>query len=248
MAMTIGVGLQRYVVGGALLLAALVLDSQSGARAYWCANYQTGGTNCGFSNFAQCQASLSGNGGACNQILDGAPAARPARERSQETSRPKPKPEPKAARVAPVQPSPSPAVAAPVAAPVRATAAPAPAAPPPAASGFAQARQLILDGQYDAGLAAMQALNFDDHPDIATYIGFATRKLNRIEDAKAWYERALAADPNHKLALAFYGMLRAEQGDLPGAQANLVRIGRLCGGTACNEYQALQGVIAARAR
>jgi tetratricopeptide (TPR) repeat protein len=230
------------------LAAALVADSRRPVQASWCANYQTGGTNCGFSNFAQCQASLSGNGGNCNQILDGAPAARPARERSREVSKPKPKPEPKPTKVAPARPAPSPAVATPAAAPIPATTAPAPAAAPPAASGFAQARQLILDGQYDAGLAALRALNFDDHPDIATYIGFANRKLNRTEDAKSWYERALVADPNHKLALAFYGMLRAEQGDMPGAQANLVRIGRLCGGTDCNEYQALQGVIAARAR
>ena len=66
----------------ALVIAAFVCDARMDAQASWCANYQTGGTNCGFSNFAQCQAALSGNGGLCNQILDGAPTRNAAtRER-----------------------------------------------------------------------------------------------------------------------------------------------------------------------
>lgn len=94
----------------------------------------------------------------------------------------------------------------------------------------------------------MRALNLDNEPDVAAYIGLAQRKLGRIDEAKSWYERALTADPNHKLTLSFYGMLRAEQGDLSGAQAYLNRIGKLCGGTECNEYRALQGVISSKNR
>ena len=43
-------------------------------------------------------------------------------------------------------------------------------------------------------------------------------------------------------------MMRVEQGDIPGAQANLVKIWQICGDTNCNEYQALQGVIATKVR
>ena len=72
----------------------------------------------------------------------------------------------------------------------------------------------------------MRALNSDAHPEVAAYVGLAHRKLGRrFEDAKAWYDRALAADANHKLTLAFYGMLRAEQGDLAGARAHLTGSG-----------------------
>ncbi len=113
---------------------------------------------------------------------------------------------------------------------------------------FTNARQLILSGQFEVGSAAMRALNLDSEPDVAAYIGLAQHKLGRIDDAKAWYDRALKADPNHKLTLSFYGMLRAEQGDLPGARADLNHIGKLCGGTECNEYKALQGVISSKAR
>jgi hypothetical protein len=246
------------VVCGILAMLAFAVPSSRPAHAGWCATYRNGGNNCGFANFAQCQAAVSGVGGFC--ASDGSPDAKPARREREAAPRPKRK-EKERERAAPAErtiPPPSPAaVAAPVPArpvPVPATpapaqvVAPAPVAAPPADGAFAQARQLILSGQFDAGLAAMRALGFDDHPDIATYIGFAYRKLGRIEEAKSWYGRALTADPNHKLALSFYGMLRADEGDIPGAQANLVRIGQLCGNINCNEYQALQGVIAAKIR
>ena len=43
-------------------------------------------------------------------------------------------------------------------------------------------------------------------------------------------------------------MLRAELGDAARAKADLETIRQLCGGTECNEYRALQGVIAAQPR
>lgn len=223
------------------IAASAVLIGAPQAQAAWCAIYRTGGTNCGFSTFAQCQAAISGLGGVCNQVGGDEPARRPAAERPPRAAQPKPPP-PRAAR-----PAPQPAAPAPVAAP----AAPADAPPIPALSPeaeFTYARQLVINRHFQAGITALRALNRDDQPDIAAYIGFANQRLNRIDEAKVWYERALAADPNHKLTLSFYGMLRAEQGDLPAAQADLVRIGRLCGNTQCNEYQSLQGVIAARMR
>jgi tetratricopeptide (TPR) repeat protein len=197
--------------------------------------YRTGGTNCGFATFAQCQAAVSGLGGVCNQVGGDEPARRPAVERLPRAAHPKPPPRP-------VQPAPQPSAPTPTAVPT----APIPALTPDAE--FAYARQLVVNGHFQAGITALRALNRDDQPDIAAYIGFANRRLERIDEAKAWYERALAADPDHKLTLSFYGMLRAEQGDLQAAQADLVRIGRLCGNTQCNEYQSLQGVIAARMR
>ena len=47
----------------------------------------------------------------------------------------------------------------------------------------------------------MLALGYDDHPDVAVSIGFAGDKLGRLDDARRWYEKALAADPNHLLGL-----------------------------------------------
>ena len=232
------------------VIAFLIADARTDARASWCAVYRTGGNNCGFANFAQCQASVSGIGGFCNEIRDGkSEATAPREERQRKVSKPKEEPEPKT-RAKPRQVEPAPAVAAPVVAPSPAKPEPAQVAAPVAQGGtaFAQARDLVLNGQYDAGIAAMRALKFDDHPDIATFIGLAYRKLGRTDEAKSWYERALAADPSHKLALSYYGMMRAEQGDLAGARTNLIKIGQICGDTNCNEYQALQAVIASKIR
>ena len=125
-------------------------------------------------------------------------------------------------------------------------AATSPDAPP--ADRFFQARDLILAGKYQAGLSAMQALDKGDNADVAAYIGLAYNKLGRASESKTWYEKALAIDPNHLLTLAYFGMLRAEQGDVPNAQSYLDKIRGLCGGTGCYEYAALQAVIASKRR
>jgi tetratricopeptide (TPR) repeat protein len=42
-------------------------------------------------------------------------------------------------------------------------------------------------------------MGYDDNADVATLLGHAGRKLGRYDDAKYWYDKALAADPNHAL-------------------------------------------------
>jgi tetratricopeptide (TPR) repeat protein len=116
------------------------------------------------------------------------------------------------------------------------------------ARDFAAARDLILTGRYEAGIKAMQALGFDSHPDVAAYIGLAHSKLGRVTEAASWYDKALAGNPRHLLSLSYYGMLRAEQGDLAKAQENLDTIKGVCGGTTCKEYIALDATIASKRR
>ena len=54
------------------------LQCQLSCPASWCALYKTGGTNCGFTSHAQCQASVSGVGGFCNEVPDGKSGAKVA--------------------------------------------------------------------------------------------------------------------------------------------------------------------------
>src|SRR5262245_2850777 len=84
--------------------------------------------------------------------------------------------------------------------------------------GYQRARALIMDGQYEAGIAAMRSLGHDDNPEVANFIGYASRKLGRYDDSKYWYEKALAADPNHVRTWSYYGMWHAEQGNKLMAQ------------------------------
>lgn len=96
---------------------------------------------------------------------------------------------------------------------------------------------------FTGGIAQLLALGEDDHPDVANLIGFASRKLGRYDDAKHWYEKALAADPSHTLTWSYYGMWHAEQGNLLKARDHLTRIASICGGTGCREYVMLKEVI-----
>jgi len=109
--------------------------------------------------------------------------------------------------------------------------------------GYRHAHALIMDGQYEAGIAAMHALGHDDNPEIANYLGYASRKLGRYDEAKFWYEKALAADPNHVRTWSYYGMWHAEQGNLLMAQDYLEKVRSICGNTDCEEYKKLKGVI-----
>jgi tetratricopeptide (TPR) repeat protein len=107
---------------------------------------------------------------------------------------------------------------------------------------FRAAHRLIQQGQYEAGIAALRALRRDTHPEVANYLGYASRKLGRYDDAKFWYEAALAADPRHARTWSYYGMWHAEQGNVLKAQDYLERVRLICG-SHCREYLELKGVI-----
>lgn len=109
--------------------------------------------------------------------------------------------------------------------------------------GYKVAYDLIQSGQYEAGIAAMHALGRDEHADVATSIGFAWRKLGQYDQSKVWYDKALATDPKHVVTLSYYGMWHAEQGNALKAEDFLKKIRVACGGTECQPYKNLKGVI-----
>lgn len=110
--------------------------------------------------------------------------------------------------------------------------------------GYRHAHDLIYRHKdYAAGIAALRALHRDEHPDVANLIGFSSRKLGRTEDAKLWYEKALAADPNHTRTWQYYGMWHLEQGNRLKAEEHLDKIAAICG-TACEDYTSLKLALA----
>ena len=91
--------------------------------------------------------------------------------------------------------------------------------------GYHAAYKLIYDqGDFIGGIAALRALGYDEIPDVATLIGYASRKLGRYDDAKVWYERALATDPNHAVTWSYYGMWQAERGNVLKAKDDLEKV------------------------
>jgi tetratricopeptide (TPR) repeat protein len=96
---------------------------------------------------------------------------------------------------------------------------------------------------YQAGIVKLRALGHNEHSDVATMIGYASRKLGRYDEAKHWYDKALAANPDNTLTLSYYGMWHVEQGNVVRARDYLAKVQVLCGNTTCREYAALKEVI-----
>ena len=109
--------------------------------------------------------------------------------------------------------------------------------------GYRAAYALVQAGDYKAAFAAFQALDADDTPDVANYMGYTARKLGDYQLSKYWYERALASDPNHVRTWQYYGMWHVEQGNMLKAADFLEKIEAICGGKTCKEYQDLKGGI-----
>jgi tetratricopeptide (TPR) repeat protein len=111
-------------------------------------------------------------------------------------------------------------------------------------NGYKVAHAMIYKRhQYAAAIDKLKSLGHDDNADVANLIGYSSRKLGRYEDSKTWYERALAADPNHTVTWSYYGMWHAEQGNVLKAKEYLTKVASLCGNTTCREYTMLKGVI-----
>ena len=108
---------------------------------------------------------------------------------------------------------------------------------------YRAARDMILDGKYEQGIAAMHALGYDNHPDVANYVGYSYRRLGDYDQSKHWYEAALAADPQHVRTWSYYGMWQAEQGNRLKAEDFLQKVKLICGNESCKEFIELRAVI-----
>jgi tetratricopeptide (TPR) repeat protein len=113
--------------------------------------------------------------------------------------------------------------------------------------GYRAARDMILDGKYEQGIAAMHALGYDNHPDVANYVGYSYRRLGDYDQSRHWYEAALAADPKHARTWSYYGMWQAEQGNRLKAEDFLQKVKLICGNESCKEFTELRAVIDGKA-
>jgi hypothetical protein len=110
-------------------------------------------------------------------------------------------------------------------------------------SGYKLAYDAIYGRQdYAGAIVVLRGLGRDDHPDVANLIGFSSRKLGRTEDARVWYEKALAADPDHSRTWQYYGLWHLERGDRAKAQEHLERIALICG-HGCEDYTSLRDAL-----
>ena len=111
---------------------------------------------------------------------------------------------------------------------------------------FQKAEYLIKAEQYEEAIPLLQKVVADNprDADAWNYLGFASRKLGKLQEALGYYQKALALDPKHKGAHEYLGELYLMMNDLPKAEAELATLRTLCGGTNCEEVEDLDAAIA----
>jgi len=116
---------------------------------------------------------------------------------------------------------------------------------------------LSQDADYQAGRAATKAGNpalavprleaalvrFPDAADLHNELGFANRKLGRMDAAFRHYERALAIDPRHRGAHEYIGEAYLLVGELAKAERHLAALRSICL-LPCEELEDLRKAVA----
>ncbi|MBU2580297.1 MAG: tetratricopeptide repeat protein [Alphaproteobacteria bacterium] len=122
----------------------------------------------------------------------------------------------------------------------RACAERAPAAAGPAtadAQRFYAGYWLAKNGRYEEALDHLKKATIKNAR-VLTYIGFATRKLGRIDEAIGYYSEALQKDPGNVIAHSYLGEAHLARNDLASALAELRKVEAGCGRD-CDAYTEL---------
>jgi tetratricopeptide (TPR) repeat protein len=106
-----------------------------------------------------------------------------------------------------------------------------------------QGRALALNGHYENALEALMAVRNKEDATVLTYIGYATRKLGRVDEGITWYHKALALDPNNLYTREYLGEGYLAAGRIDLAMQELAKLEALCG-KGCEQYEALSSAIA----
>jgi len=107
-----------------------------------------------------------------------------------------------------------------------------------------ESRASIKAEKYDQAIKQLQAANETSSADWNNLLGYSLRKKQPpdLVGAEKYYQAALKIDPNHRGALEYYGKLKLINNDLPGAEALLARLDKVCT-FGCEEYSDLKETI-----
>ena len=107
-----------------------------------------------------------------------------------------------------------------------------------------EARSSIKAEKYNQAIQQLQAANETGSADWNNLLGYSLRKKQPpdLEGAEKYYQVALKIDPEHRGALEYYGKLKLINNDLPGAEALLARLDKVCI-FGCEEYSDLKSAI-----
>ena len=107
-----------------------------------------------------------------------------------------------------------------------------------------ESRASIKAEKYNQAIKQLQAANETSSADWNNLLGYSLRKKQPpdLVGAEKYYQAALKIDPNHRGALEYYGKLKLINNDLPGAEALLARLDKVCT-FGCEEYSDLKEAI-----
>jgi tetratricopeptide (TPR) repeat protein len=86
------------------------------------------------------------------------------------------------------------------------------------------AREFAYAGQYNNALVALSAMTDPLDDRVLTYKGFAHRKAGDVDLGMAYYQQAIARNPDNLLARSYMGQAFVEQGNMSAAKSELVQI------------------------
>ncbi len=104
--------------------------------------------------------------------------------------------------------------------------------------------ELIATEKYQEAILRLQSAekSAQNDADIQNLLGFAHRKIGKLDAASSYYQRALKINPKHKGALEYQGELFLMHGNKEAAQANLAKLDKICW-LGCSEYDDLKKAI-----
>ena len=111
-------------------------------------------------------------------------------------------------------------------------------------SGYEQAVKLVEAADYEDAIRVLDGLERDEsgNADVLNMLGYAHRKLGRVETAFDYYRRALAIEPRHLGANEYLGELYLETGELDKAEERLGELAIACP-SGCEERDELSEAI-----
>lgn len=109
-----------------------------------------------------------------------------------------------------------------------------------------EGRRAIEAGDWPGALSAMRKVVAADpgNADAHNWMGFAYRKMGRLEESFAAYREALRLDPGHRSAHEYVGEAYLAAGQPDQAERHLAELRRLCSPLPCEEIRQLERAIA----
>ncbi len=110
---------------------------------------------------------------------------------------------------------------------------------------FQKAEYMIKAEQYAEAIPLLQKVVADNprDADAWNYLGFASRKTGKLDEALGYYEKALKLDARHKGAHEYLGELYLMRKNLPKAEEQLIILKGICASN-CEEVEDLEADIA----